>query len=321
MDHTPTTTDARGGIEIIRDKKLAAIPWLVHGFSTRTAGFSSQYGGNSLNLGFTPDDERETVERNRALFLGALSPGHAGDSSGLNAQHKSQHNSQHNSKTSLGALITLKQVHSDRIHIISEAASPPPAGDGMVTQVPGVLLAIQTADCLPILLVDTRQKVVATVHAGWRGTLARIAQKAVGAMQGHCGSKPEDILAAVGPGIHQCCYAVGLEVQQEFNSQFADAAELFTEVFESDPVRAKYPLLFLTSRPPGHSDLGPATHLNLVEANRRQLMEIGIAEAAISISALCTACHTEKFFSHRAEDGHTGRMMAVIGIRQGQRSA
>ena len=108
--------------------------------------------------------------------------------------------------------------------------------------------------------------------------------------------------------------AVGEEVREQFESQFVYAPELFHEVYDSDPVREKYPMLFLTARAPGHSEIGPAMHLDLAEANRRQLLAAGVRERAIFLTGQCTGCHTDRFFSHRAERGFTGRMMSVIGI-------
>ena len=167
-----------------------------------------------------------------------------------------------------------------------------------------------------MLLVDPEKKAVGIFHAGWRGTLARIAQKGVGEMTRRFGSKPQDLLAAIGPGIHVCCYAVGEEVRSKFHSQFDYAAEIFQEVFRSEPVREKYPLLFMTARAPGHGKTGPELHLDLVKANRRQLEHAGLRQGNITASDLCTACRVDLLFSHRAEHGDTGRMMAVIGIRK-----
>jgi YfiH family protein len=273
---------------------LSQIPWLVHGFSTRKGGFSKAYGGHSLNLGFTKQDSRGAVERNRTVFerqVGAVTG------------------------KKLWPLITLRQIHSDLIHCVSEPPQQLLAGDGLITNIPGILLAIQTADCLPVVLVDSKQRAVGVFHAGWRGTVKKIVEKGVGEMRGCFGTRPRDIKAAIGPGIHGCCYHVGEEVRQNFESQFAYADELFREVKESDPVREKYPLLFLTARAPGHSELPTNIFLDLVEANRRQLMDTGVSAKNIHASPLCTSCHTDLLFSHRAEKGVTGRMMAVAGIQ------
>jgi YfiH family protein len=273
---------------------LSQIPWLLHGFSTRKSGFSKIYGGHSLNLGFTKHDSRAAVERNRAAFqrqVGAVDGKH------------------------LWPLITLRQIHSDLIYSVSKPPQEQLVGDGLITDTPGFLLAIQTADCLPVMLVDIKRRAVGVFHAGWRGTVKRIGEKGVGEMRGCFGTRPRDIKAAIGPGIRSCCYQVGEEVRTNFESQFAYASDLFREVKESDPVREKYPLLFLTARAPGHSELPTNIFLDLVEANRRQLMDAGVPRKNIHASPLCTSCNTDLLFSHRSEKGVTGRMMAVAGIR------
>ena len=129
-------------------------------------------------------------------------------------------------------------------------------------------------------------------------------------------TRPGDLKAAIGPGIQGCCYQVGQEVRDQFESQFAYAAKLFREVEESDPVREKYPMLFLTARPPGHGELPKKIFLDLVEANRQQLLAAGVPAKGIEASPLCTNCRTDLLFSHRAERGKTGRMMAVVGIQE-----
>ena len=279
---------------ILHADSLAPIPWLVHAFSTRTGGFSRVYGGRSLNLGFTREDSQRVVEQNRAAFLcqlGAIRNGRA------------------------WPLIAVRQVHSDLIHCVSENSQSILTGDGLITRTPGLLLAILTADCLPVILADTKRRAVGVFHAGWRGTVKRIVEKGVGEMHRCFGTRPGDLKAAIGPGVHGCCYAVGREVRTQFESQFEYGSKLFREVEESDPVREKYPLLFLTARAPGHSELPKKIFLDLVEANRRQLMAAGVAAKNISASPLCTSCRTDLLFSYRAEKGVTGRMMAVAGIR------
>jgi len=140
-------------------------------------------------------------------------------------------------------------------------------------------------------------------------------EKGVGEMRRWFGTLPRDVRAAIGPGIQGCCYEVGDEVRVRFESQFAYARELFREVKDSNPIREKYPLLFLSARPPGHSELPRTLFLDLVEANRRQLLDAGVPAKNISASEQCTTCRTGLLFSHRGEKGHTGRMMAVVAIR------
>ena len=286
--------DPRSALTILQAETLACTPWLIHGFSTRVGGFSRAYGGNALNLGFTKQDSRSAVERNRAAFLSRL-----GATSGKKPW----------------PLVTLRQIHSDLIHCVDEMPDAPLVGDGLITRMPDVLLAVQTADCLPIILIDPKQRAVGVFHAGWRGTVKRIVEKGVGEMRRGFGTVPGNIKAAIGPGIHACCYDVGPDVRQKFESQFAYADDLFHETKESDPVREKYPLLFLTARAPGHSELPTKIFLDLVEANRRQLTDAGVSPRNISVSPLCTACRPDLLFSYRAEKGVTGRMMSIAGLK------
>jgi purine-nucleoside/S-methyl-5'-thioadenosine phosphorylase / adenosine deaminase len=290
----PAKRTEQVGPNILRSEILARVLWLIHGFTTRLGGFSRAYGGHSLNLGFTKQDSRTVVERNRVAFLGQLGAGSA---------------------KKPWPLVTLRQIHSDIIHCVAGPTDEPLAGDGLITRAPGILLGIQTADCLPIILVDTKHHAVGVFHAGWRGTVKRIVEKGVGEMRRWFGTLPRNIKAAIGPGIHGCCYDVGPEVRVEFESQFAYAGDLFRETEESDPVREKYPLLFLTARAPGHSELPKKIFLDLAEANRRQLIDAGVPPKNISASPLCTSCRPDLLFSYRAEKGVTGRMMAVVGMR------
>jgi YfiH family protein len=278
----------------LHSEKLAKLPWLVHAFSTRHGGVSRAYGGNALNLGFTKHDSRAAVERNRELFLKSLDVTKGRES---------------------WPLITLRQIHSDLIHRANSTPDHPLAGDGLITNTPGLLLAIQTADCLPVIVVDQKNRAVGVFHAGWRGTVNRIVEKGIGEMRRYFGSDPRNLIAAIGPGVQGCCYQVGEEVRQKFETQFAYAAKLFRELKESDPIRDKYPMLFLTARAPGHSELPTNLFLDLVEANRRQLMDAGVLAKNIEASSPCTACHTNLLFSHRTEKGVTGRLMAVAGVR------
>jgi YfiH family protein len=278
------------------------LPWLHAGFSTRQGGASTAYGDGELNLGWTREDAPEIVAQNRKRFLATVT-----------AKSKFE-------------LATVRQFHSGMVRIIEKDHAPLSTpegkavlrGDALMTNVPGVLLGVQTADCIPVLIADKRTHAVAAFHAGWRGTLARIVERGIGTMQLRYGSRPQDLVAAVGPGIGACCYAVGEEVRFDFESQFAYAPELFTEVYDSDPIREKYPLLFLTARAPGHSNIGPQIHIDLWEANRRQLLDAGVLAKNITVVGECTGCAREKngdrrYFSHRMEHGFTGRMMSVIG--------
>ena len=182
----------------------------MHGFSTRGGGASVLQGARVLNLGFTEWDSRAAVTQNRRRFLSALGAARM-------------------------PLLTLRQIHSDLARVVAEpggARSKKPTeeplrGDAIITNQVDLLASIQTADCVPILLVDGARRVVAAVHAGWRGTLARITEKTLGRMRFEFDTKPRDVIAVLGPAIGRCCYEVGPEVAQAFAGQFAHAAEWF----------------------------------------------------------------------------------------------
>jgi YfiH family protein len=290
-------------IEVVRAPGWDRYSWLHHGFSSRAGGVSDVYGPGSLNLGWTRDDDPKNVVENRKRFVRAVV-----------GQREAR-------------LVTLRQTHTGVVRVVEASALPLETaegkavlrGDASMTDVPGILLGAQVADCVPVLVADPRRRAVAAFHAGWRGTLKRIVERGIGRMRLRYGSKPEDLLAVVGPSIGACCYSVGEDVKHDFESQFAYSKDLFSEVYDSDPVKEKYPLLFLTARAPGHSNIGPQIHLDLWEANRRQLLDAGVKAKKITVIGECTACTRVKggalkYFSHRGESGFAGRMIAAIGI-------
>jgi hypothetical protein len=176
-------------------------------------------------------------------------------------------------------LATLRQVHSTDCVLAAGRSGELGEGDALLENTPGSVVAVKTADCLPILLVNGRHRAVAVVHAGWRGTAAGIAQRAVEAMRAQFGSLAGDLDAAIGPGIGKCCYEVGPEVAAEFGQQ------------------------------------GRA-HVDLAEANRRQLMDAGVTPERIYASNLCTMCRCEEFHSFRRDKEAAGRMYSFAGILQ-----
>jgi hypothetical protein len=319
---------ARRKVEPVRAPDWQRYAWLRHGFSARAGGVSSIYdcgnGEGTLNLAWTQQDDPANVAENRRRFLAEILRDAAKPSTKRSKADRTA--------TSDPCLVTLRQIHSGLIRVIEPEDAVQPIhlhtadgrailrGDGLMTDVPDVVLGIQTADCVPVLVADVRKRAVAAFHAGWRGTLARIVERGIGTMRLRYGSRPEDLVAAIGPSIGPCCYAVSEELRFDFESQFAYAPQLFTEVYDSDPIHEKYPLLFLTARAPGHSNIGPQIHLNLWEANRRQLLDAGIPAKRITVVGECTACTGlgtaagRKYFSHRAESGFTGRMLAAIGV-------
>ena len=288
-----------GGPMILHAPVFSDLPWLVHGFTTRLGGVSrfdgSAAAGHDLNLGKAPWDKPKNVLENRRRMLSELR------ANGL-------------------TLVTLRQLHSDMIRVAGPII--PRAGDGLITNRPGLLLSILAADCLLLLIADTKQRVVAAVHCGWRGTARAIAQKTVGLMRMSFGSRLHDLRAAIGPGIRVCCYKVGPEVKGEFEGQFPYAKKLFSFRNEPpSPLEEKYPRLFKTYKSPGFrtfhepGDDTRQMYLDLVLANVMQLQEAGISRGHIWSQTPCTSCHPELFFSHRRDSGRTGRMMGVIGIR------
>ncbi|MFC5864095.1 peptidoglycan editing factor PgeF [Acidicapsa dinghuensis] len=275
-----------GGVAYINVSQWdTAAPWLWHGFSTRRAGVSTAYSGDSpgnnmqgeLNLGFTAADPRENVQENRSRFVEAITGSRR------------------------TPLITLRQIHSNRSFIVDDMVAQLAAtgttqaheADGLITSQTGVLIGIQTADCIPVLVADRKHRVVGAFHAGWRGTVRRIVELGVARMRHDFNADPAEMIAAIGPGISACCYSVGDEVRKEFREQFGYADGLFVK-----PVS------------PEAGEL----RLNLIEANRRQLLDAGLSSGSIAIVGGCTGCQQAWFYSHRASHGHTGRIMAVIGI-------
>lgn len=241
-----------------------------NGFSTRTGGVSP-LPECALSLGNFSQDEHANVIENRSLFLDALD---APD----------------------WTLVTARQVHSALVRAVrdaDDARDEPVTCDALVADIPRTLLAVQTADCLPILLADQRTGIVAAVHAGWRGTLAGIVARTVELMQETHDSAPTDIRAALGPAIGPCCFEVGEEVVEAFSARFDYGANCF-------------------SKP----NPGGKAHLNLNQLNRRQLVDCGLRVDNIWDVALCTVCRNDLFFSYRKERGvdrPVGRLMGVIG--------
>jgi polyphenol oxidase len=278
---------AANGVGFLQVPAFSEFPWLIHGSSTSQGGRSTLNGRKVLNLGFTDWDAREKVQKNRELFQSAL----AADEF---------------------AFVALKQFHSDVVCDFSSSPDQPCSADASITKTPNLLLGVQTADCVPILLLDPKKRAVAAIHAGWRGTLQRIVEKTIGCMKMQFQTDPSDLFAAVGPAIGGCCYEVGTEVAAAFHSQFANAPEWFDELRTGDEPN---PLQWLNQIPPGHQPPPKNVHLDLRKANRAQLRAAGLSPQNIFVSDLCTACRPDILFSYRKQGSESGRMMSVIGIR------
>lgn len=317
----------REGLTWLQSAALARIPWLIHGFSTRQASpprpTNTDRPPTDFNLGLTANSRPRQVEANRRRFYRALA-------------------------RDLTAA-SLRQTHSATVYQVVRSGSGAPhglperdgleygpagwplpdwapkaltsaSGDALLTSERSVLLTVRTADCLPVLLADTRLRVIAAVHAGWRGALARIIEKTVSELRRLFNSRPEDLKAALGPGIGPCCYEVGEEVVEAFQGRFAESDRFFHKpapVAEPSRSDLRYALLFEIQAPPGHGRPPVKTrlHLDLAAAARAQLLNAGLDDTAIHPSGYCTACRPDLFFSHRRDGSRAGRMMAAIAVR------
>lgn len=245
---------------------------LLHFQSTRMGGISTGVWA-SLNVGFHTGDLAQNVLENRRLLARTLG-------------------------TDPETFVFGSQIHGTGVTIVTQAhrgsgalsaETALPGTDGLITNLPGICLTILTADCVPVLLYDPEKRVIAAVHAGWKGTVGRIASKTVSAMVEVFGCQPAQMLAGIGPSAGPCCYEVGDEVM--------NAVKQYGEISQTNPH-------LLTK--------GGKTHYDLWEANRTQLIETGLMAEKIEVMGICTCCHTEEFYSHRSEHGLIGRMAAGI---------
>ena len=229
-------------------------PGLVHGFSTRRGGVSlPPY--DSLNLGLNTDDRPESIEENVRRFCGAM---------GIRRER----------------IAFTKQVHGDRVQAV-HASGVVVDTDALITDTPGLILAVQVADCVPVFLFDPVRKAAGIAHAGWKGSVLGIAAKAILSMSESFGSRPENLQACIGPSIGPCCYEVGAEMVERFPPEYLNGNKL-----------------------------------DLWRYNLDLLIRTGIQSANATVSGLCTRCQTDWFFSHRAGGGRTGRMTGMIGISE-----
>jgi len=203
-----------------------------------------------------------------------------------------------------GALSRLTQVHGRDIVQIERPGTTAFRADGQSTAVPGVLLAIRVADCVPLLLGDLRTGAIAAVHAGWRGTAAGIARDAISHMKTNYGTRAADVVAAVGPSIGPCSYIVGEEVRDTFGeSGWSDTqlASWFANVEHASTRDSQLATSNVT--------------LDLWRANRDQLVAAGVPEQSVYVAELCTACNPNAFYSYRRDGKGTGRMVGFIARR------
>ena len=264
----------KGELEYYTFKSLEDIDFIGHCFTTRKGGVSEDWL-SSLNLGFSRGDKKENVEKNFDIICSAL---------GVKKEN----------------CVTLKQVHSTGI--IRADKSTVGVGfnnegerihaDGIVTNEKGVVLVTFHADCVPLYFVDTKNRAIGMAHAGWRGTVGGMAVKMLERMKDEFGTNPEDVKAAIGPSIGDCCFQVDKPVVDEFRNklEFAD------KYIKKDTVPDKY-------------------KIDLWGVNRELMTRNGVREENIEVSGLCTLCNKDTFYSHRATGEKRGTMGAFLFLK------
>lgn len=246
----------------------------TNGFSTRLGG-TSPMPKDDLNLAGFADDAAANIHENRRRFLRAFN----------------------RDDENIWTLAAAWQVHSASVRTVrnvEDARCDEERCDALTTDQPRILLAVKTADCVPVILGDSRTGACAAVHAGWRGTVESIIARTLHRMREEYGTNPSDVRAAIGSAARGCCYEVGADVIETFRERFPDMRDIFNKTRD------------------GHA------LIDLHEANRRQLTEAGVSPERIHVAALCTMCRTDLFFSYRREKsvyGRTGRLLSVIGKR------
>jgi hypothetical protein len=262
--------EKKQSIEYLRSPLLSQCDFLVHAFCTRLGG-ASEDDYRSLNMSFREGDEEFRVLRNWDNLATSFD-------------------------IPMENFLVLNQVHGDAIFVIKPHGEyfhsrDPLNYDAIVTNRTNLAICIKTADCVPVFLVDRIKKIIAVIHAGWRGASRSITAKAVRTMQSQYGSLPRDLLAAIGPSIGPCCYEVDEAAAAAFRCQ--NGSDLFL-------------------RPGRRSN---RWMLDLTEVNRAQLLETGIPQENIDLSGWCTRCRQDTFFSHRGSGGVTGRQVNFMMIR------
>ncbi len=250
---------------LILKATLLDLPGIRHGFSTRRGGCSFD-PWRGMNISTNEGDTVAAVAENRRRLAG-----HAG--------------------FSWYSIALLSQVHGREVLRVDSLEALPPERDrrcdASISNQPGVVLAVQTADCVPILIASTKPRAVCAIHAGWRGTLEDVTGAAIKSLTDTFGCRPAELVAAIGPCIHACCYQVDTAVFEQFRKRFGARAV---------------------------SGECAVVRVDLVSANRMLLEAAGIPSAQIEVIDLCTSCREDLFFSHRRDRGVTGRQLAFIEL-------
>lgn len=279
LDTKDMKIQSKDGVSFLTFPSFSAYPFVRHAFSTRIGGVSNNEF-SSMNLAFHRGDPDENVMENYRRFCSA-----AGfDFSTLVSSSQDHHT-------------FIRRVGQENRGIGFWKPKDMLSVDGLITNEPGVTLVTHYADCVPIFLLDPIKKAIGLVHAGWRGTAAKIGSAAIAAMTREFGCSPKNMIAGVGPSIGPCCFEVDAPVRDVFMA--------LTELNPSEFIRG---------------DGGGKYHIDLWEANRRILVKAGIPESAVSISGICTKCNSDWLFSHRASGGKRGGLSAFMALEGNQRN-
>lgn len=259
----------KDGVKVLVSQKLEEYGF-VNGFSTRLGGVSP-FPENSLNLAGFDEDSAENIFENRRRFLNVFENGFK--------------------------FTSVWQIHSDLVKVVKNQAdveNTEEKFDSLTSDLENLLIGVKTADCVPVLIGDTRTNAYAAVHAGWRGTVESIVIKAIEKMKENYGTRNEDLVCAIGPAATCENYEIGQEVIDAFAQNFTNSEHLFQKTRE------------------GHAKI------DLHQANKEQLLSVGVFRENIDVAPFCTMERTDLFFSYRVEKrkfGKTGRLLSVIGIK------
>ncbi|ABN52145.1 MAG TPA: peptidoglycan editing factor PgeF [Hungateiclostridium thermocellum] len=266
------TYKTKNQVEFIQFNNLLKYENIItHCFTTRRGGVSKGWY-DSLNMAFNKTDDRRNVEENYRRVADALN-------------------------LDIESMVFSNQVHQNRIRVVTEEdrgkgitrESDIIGYDGLVTNSKEVTLVTFYADCVPVFLFDPEKTVISIAHSGWRGTVMKIAKEAVEKMKDVFSSKPENIVAAIGPSIGKCCFEVGDDVYDEFRAKIDWSTEYCHRT-------------------------GQKWHFDLPAIIKRTLLEEGVEEENIVLSGICTKCNKDIFFSHRGDNGRTGTMVGIMKI-------
>lgn len=269
------TQNRSGDVEYLTFPILEKTGLVRHLFSTRLGGVSSGIF-STMNLSYTRGDEKTAVDENYRRIAEALGCG-------------------------LSDFVCSDQTHTTNIRVVNESdrgkgiLSPKDYTeiDGFITNVPGIVLATFYADCVPLFFIDTEKKAVGLSHSGWRGTVGRMGERTIEAMKKEYGTRPEDVVAAIGPSICKDCYEVSEDVADRFRQEFCKDGQCGK---------------ILTAKPDGKYQL------DLWAANYIVLTEAGVLPENIQVTDICTCCNPDYLFSHRASQGKRGNLGAFLGL-------